>query len=32
MFAELPWNMVDVFEEDPAIFKHISALRPDWED
>lgn len=32
MFAELPWKMVDVFEEDPDIFKHISDLRPDWED
>ena len=31
-FADLPWNLVDVFEEDPYIFKHISELRPDWED
>jgi hypothetical protein len=31
-FAELPWKLVDVFEEDPDIFKHISELRPDWED
>jgi len=32
MFAELPWKLVDVFEEDPNIFKRISDLRPDWED
>jgi hypothetical protein len=31
MFAELPWKLVDVFEEDPYIFKHISDLKPDWE-
>ena len=31
MFAELPWNLVDVFEEHPELFKHISDLRPDWE-
>jgi hypothetical protein len=32
LFAELPWNVVDVFEEDPDIFKFVSELRPDWED
>jgi hypothetical protein len=32
LFAELPWNVVDVFEEDPDIFRYISELRPDWED
>ncbi len=32
LFAELPWNLVDVFEEEPEIFKYISELRPDWED
>jgi hypothetical protein len=32
LFSELPWNLVDVFEEQPEIFKHISELRPDWED
>jgi hypothetical protein len=32
MFAELPWHLVDVFEEDPNLFKHISELKPDWED
>ena len=31
LFAELPWNQVDVFEEEPEIFKYISELRPDWE-
>ena len=31
-FSELPWNQVDVFEEDPDVFKHVSELRPDWED
>ena len=31
MFAELPWKYVDVFEENPDLFKHISQLRPDWE-
>jgi hypothetical protein len=31
MFSELPWNQVDVFEEDPDFFKHISELKPDWE-
>jgi hypothetical protein len=31
-FAELPWKQVDVFEENPEIFKRISDLRPDWED
>jgi hypothetical protein len=32
LFAELPWNQVDVFEEEPELFKYISELRPDWED
>ena len=32
LFAELPWNTVDVFEEDPYIFRYISEQRPDWED
>ena len=32
MFAELPWHVVDCFEEDPDIFMRISDLRPDWED
>jgi hypothetical protein len=32
LFAELPWQLVDVFEENPEIFEHISDLRPDWED
>jgi hypothetical protein len=31
MFPELPWKLVDVFEEDPYFFKHISDLKPDWE-
>lgn len=31
MFAELPWGVVDVFMEDPDIFRHISELKPDWE-
>ncbi len=31
MFAELPWNQVDVFEEEPEVFRFISELRPDWE-
>lgn len=31
-FAELPWNQVDVFEEEPEVFKYVSELRPDWED
>jgi hypothetical protein len=31
LFAELPWKLVDVFEEDPEVFKYISDLRPDWE-
>ena len=31
MFSELPWKFVDVFEENPDLFKHISELRPDWE-
>jgi hypothetical protein len=32
LFAELPWNQVDIFEEEPEIFKYVSDLRPDWED
>jgi hypothetical protein len=32
MFSELPWNQVDVFEENPDFFRHISELKPDWED
>jgi len=31
LFAELPWEVVDVFEEEPHIFKHISEFKPDWE-
>jgi len=31
LFAELPWNLVDLFEEEPGIFRYISELRPDWE-
>ena len=30
-FAELPFNLVDVFEEEPEVFEHISDLRPDRE-
>jgi hypothetical protein len=32
LFAELPWNQVDVFDYDPDFFKRISDLKPDWED
>jgi hypothetical protein len=32
LFAELPWNQVDVFEEEPEVFTYVSELRPDWED
>ena len=32
LFAEQPWNLVDVFEEAPEVFKYISDLRPDWEE
>ena len=32
LFAELPWSQVDVFEEEPDIFKYISELRPDWDE
>lgn len=32
LFAELPWKLMDVFEEDPQVFKYVSELRPDWED
>jgi hypothetical protein len=32
MFAELPWRLMDVFEEEPEVFGFISDLRPDWED
>jgi len=31
LFSELPWNQIDVFEEDPKLFEHISDLKPDWE-
>ena len=31
LFAELPWNQVDVFEEEPEVFRFVSELRPDWE-
>lgn len=31
LFAELPYGVVDVFEEDPHVFTRISDLRPDWE-
>ena len=31
-FAELPWNQVDVFDEDPDVFDTVSELRPDWGD
>jgi len=31
MFAELPWQLVDVFEDGPEVFEHVSDLRPDWE-
>lgn len=31
LFAELPWKLEDVFEEEPEVFKYISDLRPDWE-
>lgn len=31
-FAEIAWNQVDVFEEQPELFQRISDLRPDWED
>jgi len=31
LFAELPWRMIDVFEEEPEVFTYVSDLRPDWE-
>jgi hypothetical protein len=31
LFAELPWNLVDVFEEEPEVFKFVSERRPDLE-
>lgn len=31
LFAELPWNLIDVFDEEPEVFKNISDLKPDWE-
>jgi len=31
LFAELPWKLEDVFEEEPGVFKYVSDLRPDWE-
>lgn len=30
-FAELPFSMIDVLEEDPGIFKRISEHRPDMD-
>ena len=32
LFAELLWNLVDVFEEEPEVFTYVSDLRPDWEE
>lgn len=32
MFSELPWHLVDVFDERPETFKFVSEVRPDWED
>jgi len=32
MFAELPWQIIDCFEDEPEVFTRISDLRPDWED
>jgi len=32
MFAELPWHVIDVFEEEPEVFQFVSELRPDWEE
>jgi len=32
LFAELPWKLVDIFEENPEVFEYVSELRPDWED
>jgi len=31
LFAELPWDTVDVFEENPTVFRYVSELKPDWE-
>ncbi len=31
LFAELRWETVDVFEEDPRVFDFVSELKPDWE-
>jgi hypothetical protein len=31
MMAELSFSTIDVLEEDPDIFKHISDLRPDMD-
>lgn len=31
MFSELGFEMIDVLEEDPDIFKHTSDLRPDMD-
>lgn len=28
LFAELPWKLVDVFEEEPEVFEHVSERRP----
>nr|MBN1229630.1 hypothetical protein [Anaerolineae bacterium] len=30
-FSELPYSIIDVLEEDPDVFKHISDRRPDME-
>ena len=32
LFRELPWNVIDVFEEEPQVFTYVSDLRPDWGD
>ena len=31
LFAGLPWKLIDVFEEEPEVFRHISDLRADWD-
>lgn len=31
LFAELPWNLLDVFEEEPEVFRFVSELRPDMD-
>jgi hypothetical protein len=30
LFAEIPWEVVDVFEEEPHIFRYVSEFKPDW--